>query len=213
MGEYMVLDGTKDKIVEELAKELNLPQDVKESDDFRKFTYYFVDFLDENRDALMSEDDDFLVDTSQQSELSQGFVTADAKYFIGLKKSTYIAGFVIFENMLSSLGISPYISGIIYSGVNELVPHEDMALVRKLNTKEGESCVLLEALRNRKKGIGDKYFESFRGECINNNIDCKFRKDGRCECNREETKKILEALENAGVLKEKRGKYFYMDFI
>lgn len=46
-------------------------------------------------------------------------------------------------------------------------------------------------------------------ECVNNDLECKFRKENSCNCMVKDVEKIIDALEQKNVLKfnDKSGKY------
>ena len=81
-----------------------------------------------------------------------------------------------------------------------------------LNQSTGESCIVLEALRQRKKGINAAWFKRYRKECFENTLNCQKRLDGKCRLKEEELSGMLENLSERGILKKSGNKYFYVDW-
>lgn len=216
MGEYMCLYGTRDKIAVDLAEKLNLPPEVLGSEELRQFTNQFVNFISENHKTLLSADDDFQMEKFNRGA-SHGFTNADGSYFIGLKKSTYILIFSILKGIISTSGLNSTVSEIIDNAIDELVqelvPDKDMPFFKRLGKGTERNCILLEAAKYKKKGIKDDHFEKFGGNCIRNDLRCVLRVEGMCTCSRKRTRDACCELETYKILKEKNGKFFYVDYI
>lgn len=79
-----------------------------------------------------------------------------------------------------------------------------------LNEWEGEKCLILEMLRAESRIIDETVLPLSNGECINNQLQCKYRMDGQCRIRKEDVCKILIRLCDKNVVREKGyGKYQY----
>lgn len=210
MENTIELNGTKKRIADHLANKFNLSEVTRTSNEFMEYVSSFIDILENNYDTLISDDEDFQKDIPRSFSTNYGIVSPNANYFISINKFTYILVMAIVKNIFF---IHEPIKGIAFDFVNELIPNEDIALFFKLDQAMGESCVVLEAAKNKVKGIDNNYYETFRGECINNNLKCRFNEEGACICNRKQLQKICEKLCKEHILTEKNGRFFYVDFI
>jgi hypothetical protein len=62
-----------------------------------------------------------------------------------------------------------------------------------LNEIEGEKCMVMEALRN-KRIINKKIFSNSNSECVNNHLNCRHNKEGICHVKTENIEGILDIL-------------------
>lgn len=210
MKKIIELTGSKNRIADNLANEFGLSEDVRGSNEFMEYVSCFIDVLENNYDTLISDEEDFQKDFPRSFSSNYGIVSPCANYFISINKFTYILVLAIANRIFSIYGA---IAIIAFDFVHELVPHEDLPLFCKLDQAIGESCVVLEAAKNKIKGIDYSYYDKFRGECINNNLNCKLNKENKCTCNQKKTREICEKLCAEHILTEKNGKYFYKDMI
>lgn len=204
------LNGTKNKIADQLAKEFNLSDEIRKSSEFKEYVSYFIDILENNYDTLISDDEDFLKDVPRNFSANYGIVTPNANYFISINRFTYLLVLAIAKRFVSMQGL---LASVAFGFVLDLVPKEDTELFRKLDQAMGESCVVLEAARNKAKGIGDDYYDRFKGECVNSNLMCRFNQESRCVCKQEIIHRICENLCDEHVLTKKNGRYFYIDLV
>ena len=210
MNDIIELKGTKKRIADYLANEFNLSDDTRKSNAFIEYMSCFIDILENNYDTLISDEEDFQKDIPRSFSASYGIISPSANYFISINKFTYILVLALAKSMFSMDGA---IAIIAFEFIHELVPNEDIALFHKLDQAIGESCIVLEAAKNKIRGIDDSYFEKFKGECINNNLKCSFNAENRCTCNPIKVHEICQKLCNEHILTKKEGKYFYIDLI
>lgn len=71
---------------------------------------------------------------------------------------------------------------ILFSMVRECVSMDEIFFLVKLNQAPGERCIVLEAVRHKKKSINERFFPPKMGECINNHLDCKPREEREYFC-------------------------------
>ena len=81
--------------------------------------------------------------------------------------------------------------------------------VVKINVSEGEKCLILEAIQNTKRLINEDVFSSFNSECIHNNLDCKYKSEGKCTIKRDDIKRTLDRLCKKNIFKKINSYYKY----
>ena len=79
--------------------------------------------------------------------------------------------------------------------------------ILKICEYNGEKCIAKELLHQKKKRATKRILQGMKGECCNNQYECRYRQDGKCLCGEEETKEILERFAERGIVK-KFGSYY-----
>lgn len=80
----------------------------------------------------------------------------------------------------------------------------------KLNETEGEKCIVLEMLRTKSRIIFEDILPPNNGECLNNNLNCKYRINGKCKIGKNDIQGNLLSLCNKNVIRESgKGVYKY----
>lgn len=212
LNEMIWIEGTTEEIAAELEKKANIPK-LPQEKGYQYFAALFVEFLTENQEQLLSDEEEFQINLPRRNAGEQGLITPDAKYFIGLKKTTYLLFGAVLKGMASLKGINPIASNAFFDMLKEGLPKVEMAFLGKLDQALGESCIVLEAARHKKQGINSRNFPPENGECINNQLNCRMRENGRCRCSRTQAEKILEDLGKKKILEKEKESYFYTDFI
>lgn len=70
----------------------------------------------------------------------------------------------------------------------------------EMNQHKGEVCLLREYMRNKNKLNGDGYLYLVGKECMNNDLECKYRnKEGRCCIQEADIEKILMYFKEAKI--------------
>lgn len=119
---------------------------------------------------------------------------------INLKAST-IALIALILDIEVTNGIASFI--LAATGV-------DMRLITKLDEEMGEKCVLVEVYKKENHKAKSNILNQIYGkECINNDMNCKFRVQGICTIEQENVKEILDDLNNKNVLTKKNDFYKY----
>ena len=213
MDNYVWMKGTRAEIIAQLGEMTGITRLQARSDEYRFFEALFIDLLIDNHTSLLSPEEEFQIDIPRQYTAEQGLFTPEVNYFIGLKRVTYLLLFAVAEKTAVEKGADPVAAAYFFSMVRECVSKDEMAFLVKLNQALGESCIVLEAARHKKKGINKRFFPPKRGECINNHLDCKLREEEKCLCRQECAEQICEDLCGKKVLRKKDGSYFYTDFI
>lgn len=205
--QMMKMKGSRQEIIQKWkeACEQIRPLNEREGEVFARL---FDEMLEHSQD--LSDDEAFVV-LNEQFDPKHKFLTPHAEYFVSISSSTWF---------LCSLYIMA--SGNI--GINILMQvFEKMAGVKllkapcleKLEKKTGESCMMLEAAENRRKGIERDVLKKNRGECIHAYLDCNYMEaeTGNCKCSSDEAGEILDRLAGDGLLVQRKKKYYYNDFI
>lgn len=63
-----------------------------------------------------------------------------------------------------------------------------------LDECEGEKCIVKETLLRDKKTGDCELLRDFNGECVNNNMNCRYRAAGQCRCDERTIRSIYESL-------------------
>ena len=113
------------------------------------------------------------------------------RIYINLKAST-IALFALLFDIKVTDGIANFV--LAETGVN-------LRLIAKLDDAEGEKCALLEVYRKEDHQADPDIFKQICGkECINNDMNCKYRDQGMCTINQIKVNEILDNLNDKNVL-------------
>ena len=79
--------------------------------------------------------------------------------------------------------------------------------ILKICEYNGEKCIAKELPHQKKKRATKRILQGMKGECCNNQYECRYRLGGKCLCGEEETKEILERFAERGIVK-KFGSYY-----
>jgi len=172
------------------------------------FARLFDEMLEHSPD--FSDDEAFLV-LNNQFDPKYKFLTPNAEYFISISSSTWLLC-----SLYAALSGNAVISAAMtlfekLAGIHLL----EAPCVKKLEAAVGESCIILEAANNRKKGIDKNIFKKNKGECIYACLNCNYMaaETGKCKCAPSEAAKILDKLAEESLLVKKRQRYFYNDVL
>lgn len=120
--------------------------------------------------------------------------------YINLKASTLAIIALILDIKVTN-GISSFI--LAATGVN-------IRSIAKIDENIGEKCVLLEVYRKEDHQANPDIFKQVCGkECINNDMNCKYRSNGVCTMDQERVKGILDNLSDKNVLTKRNDSYKY----
>lgn len=120
--------------------------------------------------------------------------------YINLKASTIALLALLFDINVTD-GIANFV--LTATGAN-------LRLIAKLDDAEGEKCVLLEVYRKEDHQANPDFFKQVCGkECINNDMNCKYRRNGVCTMDQERVKEILDNLSDKNVLTKRNDSYKY----
>lgn len=144
-----------------------------------------INYLCRHKELL--SDSESISDTTEWPDFPAGCIglmIPKTKYYINVKTATLFivallldekTGFPLFSSLLALKGISS-------------------TAVTALSEADGEKCIMKETLaRKTKKGSAD-ILDSLKGECGNNDLQCKYRIDGKCRCSKEDVLRIYDKL-------------------
>lgn len=211
MGEVLILEGTKRQMAEQLAMELDIPKEQASTEEWMEMLSRCVDYLARDRGRILTEDEAFYINQPSRGAAENEWVSGNADYYICIKKATFLLLLKAIEGTAELKGLNPIVGNLIFAGI-EIKSESKEAMKETLNQSTGESCIVLEALRQRKKGINAAWFKRYRKECFENTLNCQRRLDGKCRLKEEELSEMLEKLSERGILKKSGNKYFYMDW-
>ncbi len=177
--------------------------------DSEVFARLFDEMLEHSSD--FSDDEAFLV-LNNQFDSKRKFLTPNAEYFISISKSTWFIC-SLYAALSGNVTISTAI-GILkkLASISNLL---DAPYIKKLEGALGESCIMLEAANNRKKGVDKDILKKNKGECVYACLNCNYMvaETGKCKCVPNEVAKILDKLAEESLLVRKRQKYYYNDIL
>lgn len=155
---------------------------------------------------LIPDDEKFEIvsfEISDISTLPHGISILIPRYYniyINLKAST-IALIALLLDINVTKGLANFV--LAATGVN-------LRLIVKLDEAEGEKCVLLEVYRKEDHQANPDIFKQICGkECINNDMNCKYRRNGICTMDQVRVKEILDNLSDKNVLTKNNDFYKY----
>jgi len=109
-------------------------------------------------------------------------VLGDGQYYINLPKSIVVVIALLLDITLTK--------GIV-SGIGSMLGIETQVFYN-MNQHKGEVCLLREYLRNNKTVDATKYLYLVGGECINNDLECKYcNGENKCCIQKADIEKIL----------------------
>jgi len=197
MDEYLVYEGTKEEIYCELA------EDFKEAGEHpltREECDRLIEFLQKNKNLLADEELFKCEKPERNAAGASEFIMERMSYYIGIQKTTlYVLLFLIDKTCLGTVSFLSKLLGFQY-------PEKTVLPVDEEN---GLKCIVMELARNRKKGADSRMFEKYKGECCNNQFQCKHRQGEKCVIKQEEIKETLDMLKTNNVVKNKGDRYYY----
>lgn len=122
------------------------------------------------------------------------------RIYINLKASTIALLALLFDINVTD-GIANFVLAV--TGAN-------LRLIAKTDEAEGEKCVLLEVYRKENHQASTDFFKHICGkECINNDMNCKYRRNGICTMDQERVKEVFESLRAKNVFTKRNASYRY----
>lgn len=215
MEEDLMLEGTKRQMAEQLAMKLNIPKDMVSTEELMRMLSLCINYLARDKGRILTEKEAFYINQPSSDVVESELIVGNAEYYICIKKVTFLLLLKAIEGAVElnvSDTIIAIIGRIIFAGI-EIATEDRKAIREVLNQSTGESCIVLEARRQRKKGINAAWFKRYRNECFENTLECHKRQDEKCELAENELSEMLENLSERGILRKKGNKYFYTDWL
>lgn len=183
--QYIELQGYESEIVSALKESAMITET-----ESREILY----FMESNLNVLGSDE------TFERFRIEQpgnNFTTPKYQYYINIKIITLVALIYLLDYKVTG-GLMGFISAAVGMKMQAIV---------RLNEEKGEKCILKELLRCRKRRGDKNLLKSFKGECCNNYLKCFYRRDGRCECGKEQVQEILRSFEERNIVKRQGWMY------
>lgn len=120
-------------------------------------------------------------------------------YNINIKALTLVAIALLLDIKLT-MGVASSILAIM--GFN------GQAIVR-IDTSEGEMCLILEAMHSKNRIINEDVFLKFNSECVHHDLDCRYRIDDKCTITTDTIGSILDGLCDKNVFRKIGNLYQY----
>lgn len=120
--------------------------------------------------------------------------------YINLKASTIALIALLFD-----INVTNRIANFVLAAIGV-----NLRLIAKIDENIGEKCVMLEVYRKENHQADPDIFKQICGEeCINDDMNCKYRCNGVCTMAQEQVKNVFENLCNKNVLTKKNNSYKY----
>lgn len=192
MNTYIEKEGNRNRVIEEIMQSCSLSVEDSKS---------CLDFLEHNCKIL--SDDELLQYCNTGESVIEGvseFVSEDGQIYISVKKETIFLVALLLGLKIPVLGIGVEIA-------------QSMGLCEIKNgfvkiKDETMRCLLLELARSRKQGIDSNVLAKYKGECCNNDLECKFKHDGLCNCSEKDVEQICDRFITMGIAEKKGRKFF-----
>lgn len=184
MNDLKVVKKDRAYFIAEIAKVIETGQDAK----------HIADFLENNK-KLLSEDE-FITAEIRTQKLPDGYVgllTPDYQYSINIKRTTIIIVALLLDLKFTSGFASTFmtLTGLSNQSVKKL--------------QKSHKCLVAEI--SLKKGCRQDELDFENKECVWNNLECDYRKDGiYCGRSKQVIKSNISDLLKSGVIKEIDGK-------
>lgn len=191
MEDYIEIEGLLNEVLDELSNMYSLT---------RKQIRECIDFILDNKEILSKEE---LIQCSSQCGSIEGisqFIADESRYYISIKKSTmylvlWLMGKLTDKNF--------------FTAASALGCFKGGAVIKRIKEEYGEKCILMEMVRNRKKGADIYILDKYHGECCNNHYNCRYNKNGLCVCSIESVVEICQKFVEEGILIKRGQKYIY----
>lgn len=171
-----------------------------------RYIVEIFELMDVYKDYILEDDEIFEIKASDNERKDyQGYnmIIPTTNYHINIKKTTIVFLQIFIEAILQAkitgnqqLKI-PIIPSII----------RFKECLNRLNEENGEVCVCKE-IQCKKGSLGgwDDFCNSSK-ECINNNLNCSFNHDGKCNLTKEAFENIMSVLMEKKIVEMNNGEY------
>lgn len=165
-----------------------------------------TDFLNmcETYKEIFDEEEMFAVNVEKNESNSYRKIIPLTHYFINIKRST-----ILFISILLEAGIQ----GIMHkaSPMDNLPIIPTLVELKKcfcqLDEESGEFCVVLECSKRHLSVSKFENFTNYNNECFNNNLRCRFNRDGICKLEKLEFDSIIKKLVEKKIIDIKDNMY------
>lgn len=159
-----------------------------------------ITFLKYNDDLLFSDEK---IETSTEIPKSSpgmmSMVIMRKNLYVNLKISTILIVALLLDIHMTE-GLAQLLIAMIGVSSQAIVAFSE---------ENGEKCIIKETLKTQDKTGHPSILSKFRGECCNNNFNCKYRIDGTCCCTPDKIKEIFDDLVSRNMFKKVGDFYKY----
>ncbi len=158
--------------------------------------------LKEEIKNILSEDEilELKMEFPQMPPGMLGMLIPKTNLYVNLKVTTITLIALILDAEITK-GVANFVLAATGFNVNSVV---------KLNEEAGEKCILLEIYKKQHHKAKLDIFNSICGkECVNNNMNCKYRNQDTCTISKEEIENILQQMIDKNVFCKKGDFYKY----
>lgn len=152
----------------------------------------------QNHPEILTQEDCFEIQDLKEHSMLKGLylMIPHTNFYVNLKVVTIVLAALIcdisFANGLASAGV-----GIL--GIN----------TKSISKLEGARLCLVKEIISQKRVSSTDILSRNRGECVNNDISCKYNQSGHCSISYERINEYLCELEEMNVVKKEGGIYHY----
>lgn len=159
-----------------------------------------ITFLKHNGDLLCSDEKiESIMEMPESSPGMMSMVVMRKNLYVNLKVSTILIVALIFDIHLTK-GFAQLLTAMLGISSRSVVTFSE---------ENGEKCIIKETLRTKDKIGHPSILAKFKGECCNNNLNCKHRIDDKCYCTPDKVKEIFDNLEDCNMFKKEGDFYKY----
>lgn len=211
MQRYFSKKGTVTDIAEDMVKvfpELGLSLETAEQ---------CLEFIWTHQEILANEEvvGNKIIQTEMDSE---SIVIGKADVFIGVKAVTVLfACFMLKYELQRYISVDCGVIGAIFNEIQDkhLSEAQDYILgriglkgeiFRVFDEANAEKCIILEL--KQRKGGNKRLLRRYRGECPNNDFNCFYNHEGKCNCTENYIQEMLDYFEKNKILIKKGIKYY-----
>lgn len=192
----MKIEGTYDQLVEILVRDTKISEGAADA---------VLSMIMDNPELLDSVEIEHGSDVYERGVA--GLLFGDKKYYISFNRTilplillTVSAARCLLMSINSTdimnavISLMPTIASFLHNG-----GLEDSVIL--LDERNGEKCILLELLKNRRESITAEIIKKQMGNHCEKEYHCDYKINGKCTCSKDEIEKILRTLEKRNVLK------------
>ena len=201
MEEMFTCEGTLQEAAEYIAKSGVMNKELA----IASLNYLLMnpEVLDKEQEAILTREAEDKVNFG-----ATGFIVGNSYYF-NLSKTALITGATLASSaMLRLCGVDDI--SIAIAAIPLVVELLSNQSGFRLYSERGEKCIIRElAIRRRIGPIPPKEIRrQIKGQC-SKDYCCDYRKKGRCECKKDDVKRICEDLHGKGAIKKSGDGYLY----
>lgn len=159
-----------------------------------------VTFLEHNKELLCSDEKiETSIEIPDSSPGMLSLIIMRKNLYINLKVSTILIVALLLDIHMTK-GFAQLLIAMMGISSRAIVAFSE---------ENGEKCIIKETLKTQDKIGHPGILSKFRGECCNNNLNCKYRTEGMCCCTQDKIKEIFDDLVSCNMFKKVGDFYKY----